>query len=138
MSFKIFNQYQKNRSISNESHIDLTHEILAKKDLSRSTSHWKRTTSVAEKLEQFKSWRTISSFQTLQMLFRWLIIMFASETSEMFLLDEYNITKFFDRYADLCLNYDLEERKDSSFFSLLWFKQWAVCENRDQRKRLRI
>jgi hypothetical protein len=45
------------------------------------------------------------------MLFRWLIIMFAFETSETFLFDEYNITKFLDRYADLCLNYDLEKKE---------------------------
>jgi hypothetical protein len=37
--------------------------------------------------------------------------MFAFETFETFLFDEYNITKFLDRYADLCLNYDLEEEE---------------------------
>jgi hypothetical protein len=47
----------------------------------------------------------------LQMLFRWLIIMLASKTFETFLFDDYNITKFLDRYANLCLNYDLEERE---------------------------
>ncbi len=45
------------------------------------------------------------------MLLRWLIIMFAFEIFKTFLFDEYNITKFLDRYADLCLNYDLEKRK---------------------------
>jgi hypothetical protein len=45
------------------------------------------------------------------MLFRWLIIMLASEIFKTFLFDEYNITKFLDRYADLCLNYDLEKEK---------------------------
>jgi hypothetical protein len=53
----------------------------------------------------------MTSLQALQMLFRWLIIMFASEILKTFLFDEYNITKFFDRYADLCLNYDLEEKE---------------------------
>jgi hypothetical protein len=37
--------------------------------------------------------------------------MLASETSETFFFDEYNITKFLDRYADLCLNYDLEKEE---------------------------
>jgi predicted RNA-binding protein with PIN domain len=37
--------------------------------------------------------------------------MFALETSETLLFDEYNITKFFDRYVDLCQNYDLEKKK---------------------------
>jgi hypothetical protein len=37
--------------------------------------------------------------------------MSASEISKAFFFDEYNITKFFDRYADLCQNYDLEERE---------------------------
>jgi hypothetical protein len=54
---------------------------------------------------------TISSLQALQMLFRWLIIMFASEIFETFFFDDYNITKFLNRYVDLCQNYDLEKRK---------------------------
>jgi hypothetical protein len=37
--------------------------------------------------------------------------MFAFEIFEMFFFDEYNITKFLDRYVDLCLNYDLEKEK---------------------------
>jgi hypothetical protein len=37
--------------------------------------------------------------------------MLAFEIFEAFLFDEYNITKFLDRYADLCLNYDLEEKE---------------------------
>ncbi len=37
--------------------------------------------------------------------------MLASETLEAFLFDEYNITKFLDRYVDLCQNYDLEKEK---------------------------
>jgi hypothetical protein len=45
------------------------------------------------------------------MLFRWLIIMFAFETFETSLFDEYNVTKFLNRYVDLCQNYDLEKRK---------------------------
>jgi hypothetical protein len=45
------------------------------------------------------------------MLFRWLIIMFAFETSEASLFHDYNITKFLNRYVDLCQNYDLEKRK---------------------------
>jgi hypothetical protein len=56
------------------------------------------------------------------MLFRWLIIISALETSETFFFDEYNITKFSNRYVDLCQNYDLEKKKEnSSFVSLLWF-----------------
>jgi hypothetical protein len=45
------------------------------------------------------------------MLSRWLIIMFVFETSETFFFDEYNITKFLNRYVDLCQNYDLEKKK---------------------------
>jgi hypothetical protein len=37
--------------------------------------------------------------------------MFASETSETFFFDEYNITEFLDRYANLCQNYDLEKKE---------------------------
>jgi actin-related protein len=37
--------------------------------------------------------------------------MFALETSETFFFDEYNITKFLNRYANLCQDYDLEERE---------------------------
>jgi hypothetical protein len=37
--------------------------------------------------------------------------MLASKIFEAFLFDDYNITKFFNRYANLCLNYDLEKRK---------------------------
>jgi hypothetical protein len=47
----------------------------------------------------------------LQMLSRWLIIMLASKIFETFLFDDYNITKFVDRYANLCLNYNLEEKE---------------------------
>jgi hypothetical protein len=61
--------------------------------------------------EQFRSSTTMTSLQALQMLSRWLIIMFAFEIFETFFFDEYNITKFFDRYADLCLNYDLEKEE---------------------------
>jgi hypothetical protein len=53
----------------------------------------------------------MTSLQILQMLSRWLIIMLASETSETSLFDEYNITEFLDRYANLCQNYDLEKRE---------------------------
>jgi hypothetical protein len=45
------------------------------------------------------------------MLSRWLIIMLASKSFETFFFDEYNITKFLNRYVDLCQNYDLEKRK---------------------------
>jgi hypothetical protein len=45
------------------------------------------------------------------MLSRWLIIMLASEIFETFFFDEYNITKFLDRYANLCLNYDFEKKE---------------------------
>jgi hypothetical protein len=37
--------------------------------------------------------------------------MFASKTFETFFFDDYNITKFLDRFANLCLNYDLEKKK---------------------------
>jgi hypothetical protein len=37
--------------------------------------------------------------------------MLASETSETSLFDEYNITEFLDRYANLCQNYDLEKKE---------------------------
>jgi hypothetical protein len=106
MSFEIFNQYRENRSISNENDINL-----AKKKLSRSSSHQKERAFVSNELEQFRSSTTMTSLQALQMLSRWLIIMLAFETFETFFFDEYNITKFFDRYVDLCLNYDLEEEK---------------------------
>ncbi len=106
MFFETFNQYRESRSISNESDIDL-----AKRELSRSSFHQKKTASVSNELEQFRFSTTMTSLQALQMLFRWLIIMLASETSETSLFDEYNITKFLDRYADLCLNYDLEEEE---------------------------
>jgi hypothetical protein len=111
MFFEAFNQYRESRSISNESDIELTHDNLRKKELSRSLSHQKESDSIAKKFEQIRRSTTISSLQALQMLLRWLIIMLASETSETFLFDEYNITKFLDRYADLCLNYDLEKRE---------------------------
>jgi hypothetical protein len=45
------------------------------------------------------------------MLSRLLIIMFASKISKTLFFDEYNITKFLDRYADLCQNYDFEEKE---------------------------
>ncbi len=37
--------------------------------------------------------------------------MLALRTSEAFLFDDYNITKFLDRYVDLCQDYDFEKRK---------------------------
>ncbi len=37
--------------------------------------------------------------------------MLALKIFETFFFDDYNITKFFDRYANLCLNYDLEKKK---------------------------
>jgi hypothetical protein len=42
--------------------------------------------------------------------------MFASKTFETFFFDEYNITKFLDRYVDLCQNYDLEKKKIRRLF----------------------
>jgi hypothetical protein len=45
------------------------------------------------------------------MLFRWLIIMLASEIFETSFFDDYNITKFLNRYVDLCQNYNLEKRE---------------------------
>ncbi len=111
MSFEIFNQYQENRSISNENDASWTQETSAEKKLFESTSHERRTTFVVKKTMQIKSSTTISFLQILQMLFRWLIIMSASRISKTFFFDEYNITKFLNRYANLCQNYDLEERK---------------------------
>jgi hypothetical protein len=111
MSFEIFNQYRESRSISNENDASLTQEISAKRELFESTSHEKKAAFVAKKIEQFRSSTTISSLQTLQMLFRWLIIMSALETFETFFFDEYNITKFLNRYVDLCQDYDLEKKK---------------------------
>jgi hypothetical protein len=111
MSFEIFNQYRENRSISNESDANLTQKVSAKRELFESTTNEKETAFVAKKIAQLRFSTTISSLQILQMLFRWLIIMFASETFETLFFDEYNITKFLDRYVDLCQNYDLEKRK---------------------------
>ncbi len=37
--------------------------------------------------------------------------MFASKILETFLFDDYNITKFLNRYVDLCQNYDLEKKE---------------------------
>ncbi len=111
MSFEIFNQYRKNRSISNESDASLIEEIFAKRKLFESTSHEKEAAFVAKKIEQFKSSTTISFLQTLQMLSRWLIIMSALETFKTLLFDEYNITKFRYRYVDLCQNYNLEKKE---------------------------
>jgi hypothetical protein len=79
--------------------------------LFKSTTNERETVSVAKKIAQFRFSTTISFLQILQMLSRWLIIMFASETFETFFFDEYNITKFLDRYVDLCQNYDLEKKK---------------------------
>jgi hypothetical protein len=85
--------------------------IWKRKELSRSLSHQKETNSIAKKLEQIKSSTTIASLQILQMLLRWLIIMFASEIFETLLFDDYNITKFLNWYVDLCQNYDLEKKE---------------------------
>jgi hypothetical protein len=65
MTFETFNQYRENRSISNESDINL-----AKKVLSRSSFHQKKTAFVSKKLEQFRSSTTMTLLQALQMLFR--------------------------------------------------------------------
>jgi glycyl-tRNA synthetase alpha subunit len=65
MSFEIFNQYRESRSISNESDIDL-----AKKELSKSSFHQKKTAFVLNEFEQFRSSTTMTSLQALQMLSR--------------------------------------------------------------------
>ncbi len=111
MSFEVFNQYRQNRSISNESNANLIQKVSAKKKLSNSTFREEKTALVTKKIVQFRFSMTISSLQALQMLSRWLIIMLASKTFETFLFDDYNITKFLDWYANLCLNYDLEEKE---------------------------
>jgi hypothetical protein len=111
MFFEIFNQYRENWSISNESDANLTQEISAKRKLSESTSNERKAAFVVKKIVQIRSSTTISSLQNLQMLLRWLIIMLASEIFKTSFFDEYNITEFLDRYANLCQNYDLEKRK---------------------------
>jgi hypothetical protein len=111
MFFEIFNQYRKNRSILDERNAELTQEVFAKRELSKSIFREEKTTFVTKKIVQFKSSTTISFLQALQMLSRWLIIMFASKTFETLFFDDYNIMKFFNRYANLCLNYDLEEKE---------------------------
>jgi hypothetical protein len=111
MSFEIFNQYRENQLISNESDANLIQKAFAKRKLSESTSHEKEAVLVAKKIEQFKSLTTISFLQILQMLLRWLIIMLASKIFETFFFDDYNITKFLNRYVDLCQNYDLEKKE---------------------------
>jgi hypothetical protein len=111
MFFEAFNQYRKNRSISNKNDANLIQKILEEKKMSKSTFRENEAASVTKKIVQFKSSTTVSSLQTLQMLFRWLIIMLVSEISDMFFFDEYNITKFLDRYANLCQNYDLEKKE---------------------------
>jgi 23S rRNA A1618 N6-methylase RlmF len=111
MSFEIFNQYRESRSTSNENDANLTQEVSAKRKLSKSTFREERAALVTKKIVQLRFSMTISFLQALQMLFRWLIIMLASETFEALFFDDYNITKFLDRYANLYLNYDLEEKK---------------------------
>jgi hypothetical protein len=111
MFFETFNQYRKNKSILNENDANLIQKVLEERKMSRSTFREKKTTSVTKKIVQFRFSTTISSLQTLQMLLRWLIIMFVFEIFETFFFDEYNITEFLNRYANLCQNYDLEKRK---------------------------
>jgi hypothetical protein len=41
-----------------------------------------------------------------------LMSMSKSETSETFYFEEYNIIEFLKRYENLCVNYDLEEKKN--------------------------
>jgi hypothetical protein len=65
MSFEIFNQYRENRSTSKESDINL-----AKKKLSRSSFHQKKTASISNEFEQFRSSTTMTFLQALQMLLR--------------------------------------------------------------------
>ncbi len=138
MSFETFNQYRKNRSISNESDANLIQNVLEEKELSRSTFREKKAASVTKKIVQFRFSTTISSLQTLQMLSRWLIIMSASKTSKTSLFDEYNVIEFLDWYADLCQNYDLEKKKNSSFVSLLRSYKRAIRACRCQCERFRL
>jgi hypothetical protein len=70
MSFEIFNQYRENRSISNKSDANLIQKVSAKRELFESTSHERKTASVAKKIAQLRFSTTISSLQTLQMLLR--------------------------------------------------------------------
>jgi hypothetical protein len=134
MSFEIFNQYRESRSISNESDASLIQKVFAERELFESTSHERRTASVVKKTMQIKSSTTISFLQILQMLSRWLIIMFASETSKTLFFDEYNITKFLDRYADLCQDYDLEEREKFvvCFVTAIWLTS-STCVSLSMR-----
>jgi hypothetical protein len=70
MSFKTFNQYRKNRSISNKNDANLIQNVLEKRELLKSTSREKKAASVTKKIVQFKFFATISSLQALQMLSR--------------------------------------------------------------------
>jgi hypothetical protein len=70
MFFEIFNQYRKSRSIFDQSDAELTQKVLAKRQLSKSTSREKRAASVTKKIVQLKFSTTISLLQALQMLSR--------------------------------------------------------------------
>jgi hypothetical protein len=70
MSFEVFNQYRKSRSILDESDAELTQEAFAKRELSKSISREERAAFVTKKIEQLKFSTTISSLQVLQMLLR--------------------------------------------------------------------
>ncbi len=60
MFFETFNQYRENRSISNENDINL-----AKKELSKSSSHQKEIAFISNEFEQFKSSTTMTFLQIL-------------------------------------------------------------------------
>jgi hypothetical protein len=70
MSFEVFNQYRESRSIFDESDAELTQEVFAKRELSKSTSREERTAFVTKKIEQLRLSTTVSSLQVLQMLSR--------------------------------------------------------------------
>ncbi len=139
MSFEIFNQYRENRLIPNESDANLIQKAFAKRELFESTSHERETASVMMKIVQLKFFATISSLQTLQMLFRWLIIMLVSNIFETFFfrwIQHYEVSWSICEFVSKLRT--REEKKNSSFVLLLWFYKWAVCENRNQCERLRM
>ncbi len=70
MFFEAFNQYRKSRSTSNENDASLTQKVFEEKEVSKSTFREKKATFVTKKIVQFRFSTTISSLQTLQMLFR--------------------------------------------------------------------
>jgi uncharacterized Zn finger protein (UPF0148 family) len=65
MSFEIFNQYRKSRSISNESDTSLIQKVSAKRKLLESTTNEKEAASIAEKIAQLRFSTTTSFLQIL-------------------------------------------------------------------------